>query len=79
MGGVWSKFKHKKYNYSNKGLKGGYWSSSLDSKTLVDSADFTNLYITIRDNGVGFNPTEIEKGNGLINMEKRIEDIADTI
>ena len=36
----------KKYNYSNKGLKGGYWSSSLDSKTLVDSADFTNLYIS---------------------------------
>ena len=31
---------------SNKGLKGGYWSSSLDSKTLVDSADFTNLYIS---------------------------------
>ena len=36
----------KKYNYSNKGLKGDYWSSSLDSKTLVDSADFTNLYIS---------------------------------
>lgn len=36
----------KKSNYSNKGLKGGYWSSSLDSKTLVDSADFTNLYIS---------------------------------
>ncbi len=36
----------KKSNYSNKGLKGGYWLSSLDSKTLVDSADFTNLYIS---------------------------------
>lgn len=31
--------------------------------------------ITISDNGIGFNESEIEKGNGLNNMKKRIEEI----
>jgi len=31
--------------------------------------------ITIIDNGIGFNKHEIEKGNGLQNMQKRIEEI----
>ena len=31
--------------------------------------------ITIIDNGIGFNEHEIEKGNGLQNMQKRIEEI----
>jgi len=33
------------------------------------------IAISIRDNGIGFDPASIEKGNGLINMEKRIEAI----
>lgn len=31
--------------------------------------------ITIQDNGIGFNQDTIEKGNGLQNMQKRIEEI----
>ncbi len=31
--------------------------------------------ITILDNGIGFDPETIEKGNGLQNMQKRIEEI----
>jgi signal transduction histidine kinase len=31
--------------------------------------------ITIQDNGIGFDLTTIEKGNGLQNMQKRIEEI----
>ena len=34
-----------------------------------------NIRITIRDDGKGFDKSTIEKGNGLLNMEKRIEDI----
>ena len=33
------------------------------------------IQIAIDDNGIGFDKTTIEKGNGLINMEKRIEAI----
>lgn len=33
------------------------------------------IKITIHDNGIGFDKSTIEKGNGLLNMEKRIEDI----
>jgi signal transduction histidine kinase len=33
------------------------------------------IAIHISDNGIGFDLDKIEKGNGLINMEKRIEDI----
>jgi signal transduction histidine kinase len=38
---------------------------SVDNITAID----------IRDNGIGFDPAKTEKGNGLLNMEKRIEDI----
>ena len=34
-----------------------------------------DISITISDNGVGFDMEKTEKGNGLANMEKRIEDI----
>jgi len=34
-----------------------------------------NIEIVIADNGNGFNREEVEKGNGLYNMAKRIEDI----
>ena len=33
------------------------------------------IIIIIKDNGTGFNENEIEKGNGLNNMQKRIEEI----
>jgi signal transduction histidine kinase len=33
------------------------------------------MWIQIKDNGIGFDISSTEKGNGLVNMEKRIEDI----
>jgi signal transduction histidine kinase/uncharacterized protein HemY len=33
------------------------------------------IAIYISDNGIGFDPATVEKGNGLFNIEKRIEDI----
>ncbi|WP_310559827.1 sensor histidine kinase [Flavobacterium sp.] len=33
------------------------------------------IKITIQDNGIGFNPVTVAKGNGLQNMQKRIEEI----
>ena len=33
------------------------------------------IQITIHDNGIGFDMNTVEKGNGLRNMQKRIEDI----
>lgn len=43
---------------------------SVDVKTTE-----SKLKIQIKDNGIGFNLDEIELGNGLHNMKKRIEDI----
>lgn len=37
------------------------------------------LQITISDDGIGFDENQISKGNGLLNMEKRIEEIGGTI
>ena len=34
-----------------------------------------HIQITIHDNGIGFDQETIQKGNGLQNMQKRIEDI----
>lgn len=33
------------------------------------------MWIQIKDNGIGFDIPSTERGNGLVNMEKRIEDI----
>jgi signal transduction histidine kinase len=33
------------------------------------------IKIAIQDNGIGFDEATIEKGNGLQNMQKRIEEI----
>jgi signal transduction histidine kinase/Tfp pilus assembly protein PilF len=38
-----------------------------------------DIQIIICDNGIGFDETLINKGNGLINMEKRMEEIGGTI
>lgn len=35
----------------------------------------SEIQVKITDNGIGFNETETEKGNGLLNMQKRIESI----
>lgn len=35
-----------------------------------------SIQIAIRDNGIGFDIQTVEKGNGLRNMQKRIEDIS---
>jgi len=38
-------------------------------------ADGNQIRISIRDNGIGFDPKNTEAGNGLTNMEKRMGDI----
>ncbi len=43
---------------------------TIDVKTIDDK-----IAIYIQDNGKGFDEETIEKGNGLLNMQKRIEDI----
>ncbi|MES2778072.1 MAG: ATP-binding protein [Bacteroidota bacterium] len=35
--------------------------------------DHTNWYITVADNGTGFNPAEIVKGNGIHNLQERAQ------
>lgn len=37
------------------------------------------IEITIQDNGIGFDETTIQKGNGLKNMQKRIEDLGGSL
>lgn len=37
------------------------------------------IQITISDDGIGFDENQVEKGNGLLNMEKRIEEIGGTV
>ena len=45
-------------------------------KIAIDVQKIDNeIKITIVDNGIGFDIEKTEKGNGLANMEKRIEDI----
>ena len=42
----------------------------------INAKQLENRYkITIQDNGIGFDEATIEKGNGLQNMQKRIEEI----
>ncbi len=46
------------------------------SEIMIDVKKVSGkIAIEITDNGIGFDPDAIEKGNGLLNMEKRIEDI----
>lgn len=55
----------------NNAIKYSVASEIAISGMLIDD----DIRITIRDNGKGFDKSIIEKGNGLLNMEKRIEDI----
>lgn len=50
-----------------------YANASVISINAKKSHDQTK--ITIQDNGIGFDLAKIEKGNGLQNMQKRIEEI----
>ena len=46
------------------------------SKILIDTKIIEDkIVITIQDNGLGFDEATVEKGNGLHNMQKRIEEI----
>lgn len=59
----------------NNAVKYAYCSEiSVDVKTTE-----SKLKIQIKDNGIGFNLDEIELGNGLHNMKKRIEEIGGEI
>jgi signal transduction histidine kinase len=50
-----------------------YANASVISINAKQEANRTK--ITIQDNGLGFDQATIEKGNGLQNMQKRIEEI----
>ena len=50
-----------------------YANASIISINAKKSNDLTK--ITIQDNGLGFDQATIQKGNGLQNMQKRIEEI----
>ena len=50
-----------------------YADASKIDLTLNENGN--NITINIKDNGKGFNMNEVELGNGLINMEKRITEI----
>ena len=39
----------------------------------------STVQIIIKDDGIGFDESLISKGNGLINMQKRMEEIKGTI
>ena len=47
--------------------------------SIAISGTKDDFQITISDDGIGFDEGEIRKGNGLLNMEKRIEEIKGTI
>lgn len=47
--------------------------ASADRVELKVWKDHQNIIISIRDNGIGFDPFLIKKGNGLLNMKSRAE------
>jgi signal transduction histidine kinase len=49
--------------------------SQATTIAIVVKKTETQIQITIQDNGIGFDEVTIQKGNGLQNMQKRIEDI----
>ena len=50
-------------------------SSAGNISISIKSGQFNNIEISVFDDGKGFNREEVEKGNGLYNMAKRMEDI----
>lgn len=59
----------------NNALK--YANASIIDVHIAKEAN--TYFITITDNGKGFNPQTIEMGNGLLNMEKRARDLRGAI
>ena len=47
------------------------YSHATDVDIIINSIE-SKLSVTVSDNGIGFDPTTTPKGNGLLNMEKRI-------
>jgi signal transduction histidine kinase len=49
---------------------------SQATKLELQVRDFNHmLEIQIKDNGIGFDPDQVKKGNGLENMRKRAEEM----
>ncbi len=46
--------------------------------TLSVSMENSRLAIAVRDDGIGFDPAQAERGNGLGNMRRRLEEIGGT-
>ncbi len=44
-------------------------------EVLLKTENSNKFYFSITDNGKGFNPKTVEKGNGLLNMKSRIEEL----
>ena len=53
--------------------------SSAQIISIEIHCDADYIKISITDNGIGFNEDLISKGNGLLNMEKRMEEIGGSI
>jgi ligand-binding sensor domain-containing protein len=49
--------------------------SQCTNITIIIQKKSNKLFLSIADNGKGFNPSLTEEGNGLTNMKKRAEDI----
>lgn len=54
------------------------YSEAKEIKVLVDSIG-KELLVIVKDDGVGFDKSQITPGNGLYNMEKRAEELGGTL
>ena len=45
------------------------------TEIVINATKTNTILITIQDNGIGFDLENVQKGNGLLNMQKRMEDI----
>jgi signal transduction histidine kinase len=53
--------------------------ASAKNISIEINSDNTFITVLINDDGIGFDEELIKKGNGLLNMEKRIEEVKGTI
>lgn len=53
--------------------------ASASEATVVLESNDTSFKMCIRDNGIGFDPTDTTEGNGLNNMKKRAQDVKGSI
>ncbi len=47
--------------------------------SVVSEVKHNDFFLTIKDNGSGFNQVETKKGNGILNIKKRAEEISATL